>query len=180
MGTPALYGGQPVRRPKLLFAMGAPVGGDTLTNPTAKTAFATTYTLHANSLQVGDVLDIEFRVFFDFTAATNFTWELAIGATVLSVAMTGTCGADTNMLLRFVARVVSIGAAGSINIELQAISSLSGAAPFRGQAAPSHSLALAQDTTVANIISLSVTNSVSNASNTDQMYYFTVTHLPAS
>lgn len=169
------------RQPRMLFAMGAPVAGDTLTNPTSKTAFATTYTLPANSLAVGDVLEIEFRVFFDFTGATNFTWELAIGATTHSITHNTTVGADSNITLRWVARVVSIGAAGTVNVDAQAFAPRNGAVnSILGVLSPAHSLALALDTTAANAISLSVTNGSSNASNTDQMYWFTVLHRPAA
>ena len=166
------------RQPRMLFAMGAPVAGDTLTNPTSKTAFATTYTLPANSLAVGDVLEIHCAVFFDFTAATAFTWELAIGATTMAQQITGTnSNQDTWWDITFLVRVVSIGAAGTINWHGMSTNSATGAAVVKTSGGSG--LAVALDTTAANAISLSVTNGSSNASNTDQMYWFTVLHRPA-
>ena len=167
---------QPVRPARLLYSMGAPVAGDTLTNPTTKMPFATTYTpgIPANLLRVGDVLEVDCSVFFTFVGATTFTWELGIGATALSFLTVGASGANTYMHIKFIATIVTVGSGGTLDWEGQFIGPAS-TIRATGNAA----LAVAIDTTVASIVALSVTNTTSNGGNTDALMLMTVTHKPA-
>lgn len=160
---------------KLLSSKISAPAGDALTNPTVKTAFASTYTLPANSLKVGDVIRINFQI-DDVLASSSTTIvpELAIGGTTFGLSPSGAASGlgipgQHQTLVTFEFTVTAVGASGTLQgyglLNTYGTTVRFGASNFTDAAI---------DTTVANIISMSLTCGTSGAANVLTLKQFNV------
>ena len=152
-------------RPGLLY--GAVAASATLASLAAETAFDKSYTLPANSLKVGDVIDIWAQV--DITAANStdtFLFKIKIGSTIL--AATGTIDGVTGdvAVIHARAKVRTIGASGTIvAASLSYVGTASSAAGAADIPSGSALASTTIDTTATQAITVTATHSTNSAGN---------------
>lgn len=144
------------------------VTGNTVANTTTETAFTSTYTIPANSLSAGDVIRLKlWGVYGTFVTPPNITIKVKIGSTVVlnSGAIT-TIGSITNFqwLLDIDLSFFTIGASGTCDSQAYAVLETA-ATTGLSSGIPSTSTSTI-DTTASQAITVTITWSAANASNT--------------
>lgn len=163
----------------LLYAQTTVQSGDSVTGASEQT-FATTVTLAANSLQVGQVLCVDARgIYNQFSTPGSQTFKVKFGTTV--VCATATFAGTANMSnrswwLTCNITVISIGASGSV--ESQGFLTMGTAAKNAINCEmPNTAVVGSIDMTAAISLNLSVTQTNSNASNNAQLRQLVVSVL---
>lgn len=157
-------------RPKLGVSLltSSLVASDTIANTSTETAFQSTVTIPANTLKVGDVIEVMVAGTFGVTSTPTQTWEFALGAT--STSTTGTMAATSGVGGPWEAYlygvVTAIGAAGTIELHGLArmlTDSVGSAVTRQGLM---NSAPMTVDTTAAIVITCRQKWSAADASNT--------------
>lgn len=168
---------------RLRYANTSIPSGNTIANTASETAFASTYDIPANALQVGDVVRVRlWGIYGTALVAPTLRGRLKIdGATVLD---TGTLTTVVGSLMDrgwwgvadFV--VTAIGASGSL--EMQGFVSFSTAASAALAVHLANTAAITVDTTQALTLSTTIEWGTASASNTMKLRTMLVEHLRAT
>lgn len=141
-------------------------GGDVVSNTTTPTLFATKQTIPANSLAVGDVIELE--AWGEYSLPTTSTWILKVKACSVSIMegliYTHTVAGVAQWRLRMVLIVQSIGASGNVYATGD-VSFTSGYAPAFS---PTHPVSI--DTTTNEDIGIEITMGTAAVGNNFKLY----------
>lgn len=164
----------------LVYQDGTVPVGNTIANQSGSdVAFTSTYTLIANTLTVGTVIRINLKgIYGTNIVAPNITGKIKFGATTMLTtgAITSIAGVTNGGWTGYAEFIVTtIGAAGTV--ESQGFLEFSTAATTALTVNLSNTAAVALDTTIDNIITVTVNWSTSNAANTISLRTITVDKL---
>lgn len=159
-----------------LFSQSSIQAGDTIANTAVKTAFATTYTLPASTLKLGDELRMRWTGLISGTAVTGPipTFEVQEdGAAIVSDDISNLVASASNVAWFAEANVTvqEVGATGDL-IGMFELSYPSAAATMRYFCTPITYASF--NTEAANVLGLAITFSAANAANTITQRTFTV------
>lgn len=151
----------------LLFSQKTVQSGDTVANTTAETAFATTYTIPAAILHIGQTVRAKAYGVFGTTATPTLRIKTKLGSTVIldsGAFTTGSGVANGGWEFECIFTAIAVGPSGQIEVQgHSSFNSGSGAANFVNLANTSP---VTIDTTQPQVLSQTVTWGTASASNT--------------
>jgi hypothetical protein len=169
-----LVGAKPVRH---LYAQTSVQAGDTVANTTTETNFASKYSIAANSLKVGDVIEVDVRgVYSTAGLGTTLEFKLKLGSTVLAGSGTissGTAQTNRGWHAKIKLTVISLGASGTV--EAQGTLTLNTTLSAANQGDMENSAVVTVDTTATADLQVSAKWAAADAGNTITMRSLTVT-----
>jgi hypothetical protein len=171
---------------KLIYSTTSIPAGDTFTSGTGGTkVFASTYTIPANSLLVGDVIRLKARGVFTI-GSSGVAWDMAIKFGATTMIDTGTFTLPINQTNRgwefeadFIVQTPGSGGLGSIEAQGKATFVTVGGGTFSVDPNPANVAPIAIDLTIAQAITLTWLGNVT-AGNSITLRELVIEHLAVS